>query len=156
MFANLLKSPTDVAALILRLGLAAIFIVHGVFKIVQNFPLVPELSLSAHIAIGWVELICGFALAFGLFSRIAAVAVIALQVGAILMITGKHALEGPTVRMTGVDYTRVGPEYNMALIAMCLAVIVVGSGVLSLDHLIAYLWHHKKVATVAQPIPRVG
>lgn len=144
MLANLLKPHADLAALILRLGLAAIFIVHGFIKIDQDSPLIRGISMTAQTVVGWAELVCGLALAVGLLSRIACLTIIALQVGAIVLVSGKHALEGVRVELTGADYMRVGPEYNLVLIAMCLGVIVLGSGACSLDRLLSSRWRRKR------------
>src|SRR5438445_8561295 len=120
MRAKLLKPQVDLAALILRLGLAAIFVVHGVIKVMQTSPLRPEWSMSTQALVGWTELVAGAALALGLFSRLAALALAVTQVCAIVLITGQYALRGPVIERTGADYMKVGPELNPVLIAMCL------------------------------------
>src|SRR5262245_31005630 len=111
MMKNPVKFQMDLVTLLLRLGLAAIFIIHGYFKIMQNVPLTPELSTEAHFAVGWGELICGLALVFGLASRLAALGIAVLQIGAIILVTGQDALAGPQLDVTGkwFDLRRVGP-----------------------------------------------
>lgn len=136
MLEKLLKPQLDSATLMLRLGLAAIFIPHGFFKVVQEAALIQQISLSTQQIVGWTELVCGLALMFGLFSRLAALAVIAMQLGAIFLVTGERALMGPDINIRGADYTRVGPEFNLVLIVMCICVILLGSGAISLDYLI--------------------
>jgi uncharacterized membrane protein YphA (DoxX/SURF4 family) len=150
---NLLKPHVDFAALLLRLGLAAIFIVHGVMKIVQEYPLIDEkiVSFGAQTAAGWMELICGILLAIGLFSRLACIPLIIEQILAIYLITGARALAGPAIQAGGADYTRVGPEFNLVLITMCLAVIVLGSGVISVDHWLLTVMNRKKGAAMSSP-----
>jgi uncharacterized membrane protein YphA (DoxX/SURF4 family) len=152
MLAKLLAPKVDLASLILRWGLASLFIVHGYFKIVQDQPLLSELSASTETAVGWAELICGGALALGLFSRLASLALVVLQVGAIVLVTGKYALRGPVIYPAGADYTRVGPEFNLVVIALCVGVILLGSGVFSLDHLLGRLLRGKKVETANEPV----
>ena len=145
MAACLLKPQIDLAALILRLGLAAIFIVHGYIKLQVNGPLIPEISQVDQKMVGVAELTCGILLVGGLLSRLAALVLIGLQVSAILMVSGKHTLE--VLQMTkhaGADYMQVGPEYNLVLIAMCLAVFLLGSGRVSLDHLLVSRWRRGK------------
>lgn len=138
MLADLLKSKESLASLILRLGLAAIFIVHGFIKIDVDVALTPRaMSLSGQRAVGWLELISGLLLLGGLATRIAAGVVVVLQVAAIALVTGKYAMDGVRYAPTGADYALVGPEYNLALIAMCLCLLVLGGGVVSLDRLIA-------------------
>ena len=62
MFEKLLTPKVDLATLLLRVGLAAIFVVHGYIKISQDYPLIEDVSLGTQVAIGWMELICGVAL----------------------------------------------------------------------------------------------
>ena len=137
MFSRFFRPQPDLASLALRLGLAAIFIVHGYIKVVQTASLIPSIDLRILTAVGWAEVVCGVALALGLVSRLAAAILLVLQAGAIQMVTSKKAFNGPEVHKWGADYAEVGPEFNMILMIMCLAVIVLGSGVVSLDHLIA-------------------
>jgi putative oxidoreductase len=152
MLSRLRKPQVDLAALILRLGLAAIFIVHGVVKLQHSTPLVPEITRTTQTVVGWVELAGGIALAAGLLSRLAALANAAVQVGAIILVTGKYAFDVPGVTRTGLgaEYHKVGPEFNMALIAMCLGVALLGSGVVSLDHLLVSLFRRGKAQPAAK------
>jgi uncharacterized membrane protein YphA (DoxX/SURF4 family) len=152
MLENLLRPQLNSAALMLRLGLAAIFVPHGIFKVVQQYALIEQISLSTQQIVGWTELACGLALMFGLFSRLAALAVIAMQLGAIILVTGEHALMGPDINARGADYTRVGPEFNLVLIVMCSCVILLGSGAWSLDYLILRVFS-KSSSSVAPPAP---
>jgi uncharacterized membrane protein YphA (DoxX/SURF4 family) len=108
-----------------------------------------EMTLEVQTAVGWAELLCGIALAVGLFSRLAAVGMIVTQVAAIVMVTGRHALQGPMIERTGADFGRVGPEYNGVLIAMCLAVMLLGSGKISVDHFLAQWFSGKKSGRTA-------
>jgi putative oxidoreductase len=153
MFAKLLEPQVDLAALLLRWGLAAIFVVHGYIKVTVGFPLIPDFHPTAQTAVGWVELICGLALAVGLLSRVAALGILALQVGAIILVTGQYALTGLTLRPTGADFTKVGPEYNLVLIVLGLGVIVLGGGAASLDHLLGSLRRGPVARAVPAPVP---
>lgn len=154
MRTSLLEPKPHAAALILRLGLAAIFVVHGSLKIRVGVAVLPDVSVATQEAVGWAELVCGLLLAVGLFSRLAALVVIGLQVAAIALVSGKYAMDIVQFSPSGrVDFTRVGPEYNLVLIAMCLGVIVLGSGYMSLDHLIVSRWRRKVPAAVAPPVP---
>jgi uncharacterized membrane protein YphA (DoxX/SURF4 family) len=152
MLSSLLKPQVDFASLLLRLGLAAIFIVHGAIKVVQDAPLIEQMTLSELILVGWVELICGIMMAVGLFSRLAAIPLIVDQLAAIVLVTWPRALAGPAIRMTGADYTKVGPEFNLVLITMCLAVICLGSGVVSLDYCLGRMIKRKGAAAAAAPM----
>ncbi len=150
---TLLQPRPHSAALVLRLGLAAIFIAHGYIKIATDLLLVLELSLTVQRAIGWAELVCGLMLAAGLFSRLAALVLVGLQVTAVVMVTGKFALQVVRLNPLGEpDYTRVGPEYNLVLIAMSIAVFALGGGIYSLDHLIGSRGGHKAPAGAAAPV----
>ncbi len=142
MMANVLAPKVDLAALVIRLGLAAIFIVHGYFKVVQDDSLVPSLmSASTQNLVGWCELLGGLAVAIGLLSRVVAVAFIIHQVWIIIVLTGKLALAGPVIRLDDADYFRVGPEFNLVVITLSLALLLLGSGVVSVDYL---LWRALK------------
>ncbi len=136
----------NVVALVLRLGLGAIFLFHGWNKLdlvhggwgadwtvsywdVRIHQPMPEAMgyLWLQLAVAWGEFLGGTFLLLGLFTRVAAVGMIVIQAGAIAMVT--HAL-GFFVRGGG------GWEYNFLLIATCLAQFVVGGGAWSLDYLI--------------------
>jgi uncharacterized membrane protein YphA (DoxX/SURF4 family) len=144
MFTSMLKPKVDLTSLVIRWGLAAVFLVHGYFKLVQDFPLRPELSLYEQTLVGWAETIIGTAMALGLLSRIAALAGIVHQVLIIILVTGKLALAGFEMTPWGADYTRVGPEFNLVIIALFLGVILLGSGVFSLDGLVLRLLSRSK------------
>jgi uncharacterized membrane protein YphA (DoxX/SURF4 family) len=144
MLANLLKPKVDLTALILRLGLASIFIVHGYFKVVQTYPLIKEMSLQIQQVVGWTELVSGVMLAVGFLSRLAALASIPIQVGAIVLVTGKRAMTVLSFEATGADYTKVGPEYNGIIIVAALAVVLLGSGCVSVDHCLRAMFRDKK------------
>ena len=51
------------------------------------------------------------------------------------------------------DYISIGAEFNLALIAMCLAIIALGAGHIAVDHLIAKRLAARKPAPTAQPVP---
>lgn len=127
------------ASFLLRLGLGAIFFFHGYMKLSVregagwSGDLLPEASERV---VAWGETAGGAALFVGLLSRLAAAGLIAVAVGAIALTSGKHGF-------VNLDYIHpnrfsvpVGAEYHVALIVMCLAVIALGSGKVSLDHLI--------------------
>jgi uncharacterized membrane protein YphA (DoxX/SURF4 family) len=88
-------------------------------------------SLSTHaaqLAVAWAELLGGVALLLGLFTRLASVAEIAIQLGAIWLVTFDR---GFTIRGGG------GYEYNLALVAMCVALVAIGGGAWALDAILA-------------------
>jgi uncharacterized membrane protein YphA (DoxX/SURF4 family) len=100
-------------------------VIHHVYA--KESPDMPEVVQMywAQLAVSWGELLGGLALLFGWGTRLAAVGLIIIQVGAIVTVTsakGFSAVEGG------------GYEFNIALVAMCLALLVQGGGWYSLDH----------------------
>src|SRR5580704_1889437 len=85
MFPNL---KTSLAPFVLRLGLAAVFLYHGALKLMQGGTGWSE-SLPAwfQVTVAWIEFIAGAAIAIGLLSRLAALGIMSLMVGAILTVT---------------------------------------------------------------------
>jgi uncharacterized membrane protein YphA (DoxX/SURF4 family) len=79
------------------------------------------------LAVAWGELLCGIAMLLGLFTRVAALGLIVIMVGAIYMVTGAHGFSN----LAGGGY-----EYNLAILAMCVVLIIKGAGPLSLDGLL--------------------
>src|SRR3954454_12959545 len=84
-------NTSDLAGLLLRLGLAAIFLVRGGIKVVYG----PtewageDLNVNVQAAVAWGEVLVGGALLIGLLSRLAAVGAIVIMAGAIILETGK-------------------------------------------------------------------
>lgn len=82
-----------------------------------------QLHYGLQIAVAWGELAGGVAILLGLLTRWAALGLMIIQIGAIYMLTGARGFTG-----TGGGY-----EYNFALLAMCLALVIAGGGFFSLD-----------------------
>lgn len=131
MFMDLLRN--HIAPLILRLGLAAIFLYHGWDKVSQgggtkwageSYP--PYVQFP----VAWGEFLGGIALAVGFLSRFAAAGIIVIMVGAIVQVHGAK----------GFSLAEGGFEYNFALIVMSAAVILLGSGAFSLDYM---MWRRR-------------
>jgi putative oxidoreductase len=135
---DLPKSHVHLGAFLLRLGLAAIFIFHGYLKLVQengaNWH--EELSVGTQVAVAWGEFGGGLALLFGLFSRLVAIGFTIIQIGAITLHTGQYDFINIGYRKGNPSAIPTGSEYNFALIVMCLAVVAIGSGKVSLDYLL--------------------
>jgi putative oxidoreductase len=140
------QSRNNVVTLLLRLTLAVVFLYHGWAKVsdrnndwgatwaihyfeAQSEPLPESLTYPAmQLAIAWGELLGGVGLALGLLTRLAALGMIAIQVGAIFLVTFAH----------GFVYDKAsGYEYNMTLASMCLALCILSGGRYSLDHLLS-------------------
>jgi uncharacterized membrane protein YphA (DoxX/SURF4 family) len=120
--------------LLLRLGLAAIFIYHGLEKVSaeHRWGAAWHQSLPAPLQFGtaWVELLSGFALLAGFLTRLAAAAEGLITAGAIYFIHGQYGF----ALQTG-DAFKLGYEYKLALLVMCVAVLLLGGGTLALDWL---------------------
>jgi uncharacterized membrane protein YphA (DoxX/SURF4 family) len=140
MFKNychaLCKPHANLASVVLRWGLAAIFISHGYLKLAVDWGRVwdPRLTEATQMAVAWGELVCGIALLLGFLSRLAAIGIIVMQVGAIALYTSHY--DFIHIEFNRADPYRIptGTEYNFALIVMCVAVVVLGSGIVSVDH----------------------
>lgn len=135
MFAYLRKPHVDLASLLLRLGLAAIFVVQGYILIRQRDPVTEQISLTTQAVVGWTEFVCGLALAIGLLSRLAALALLVVMVGAIALVTRAQGFIPISMTPHGYDF-EAGAAYNFLIIVVCLALMVLGSGRVSVDHLI--------------------
>jgi len=94
---------------------------------------------GAQMAVAWGELLCGLALLVGLLTRPAALAMIIVQAGAIATVTWGRGFAGTT----GAGY-----EYNLLIIAVCVALALSGGGALSLDRLITERKAQRKAAAV--------
>lgn len=129
MFSVLCKNT--VVPILLRLGLAAIFIFHGLQMVSgegtewgarwnkhEGAPAAP-----VQLAVAWGELIGGIALAVGFLTRLAAIGIIAIMVGAIATVHWPN----------GFDLLKGGYEYNFAIIIMCLCLVLGGPGPLAVD-----------------------
>jgi uncharacterized membrane protein YphA (DoxX/SURF4 family) len=81
---------------------------------------------AAQLAVAWGEFLGGIALLLGFLSRLAALGLVVIQVGAIMTVTWTQ----------GFSVTQGGFEYNVVLIAVCLAMICLGSGPFSLSGLL--------------------
>jgi uncharacterized membrane protein YphA (DoxX/SURF4 family) len=87
------------------------------------------LSSSIQLLVAWGELLGGIALLLGVLTRWAALGLIVIQIGAIYLVTwaqGFTSLQGG------------GYGYNVALIAMLVALVLAGGGALALDRLLPW------------------
>src|SRR5262245_45196940 len=131
--------------ILLRFALAAVFIYHGLEKVnpandygtswmkpPDPSKLPPDaappkvLPAVLQLAVAWGELLGGAACALGLFTRLAALGLAAIMVGAIVTVTGR----------AGFSLLEHGYEYNLVLIIVCASLILLGAGTLSLARVI--------------------
>ncbi|PYN52611.1 MAG: DoxX family protein [Candidatus Rokuibacteriota bacterium] len=130
--------------LVVRLGLGVIFFAHGAQKVFGWFG---GRGLSATIAgfrqmnippaatvlAAFIECFGGLAVLVGFLTRPAALGLIAVMLVAIAKV---HAAHGFFLNWSMTPGKGHGYELNLALIAMALALLIGGGGVLSIDRLI--------------------
>jgi putative oxidoreductase len=118
--------------LLLRVGLAVIFLYHGLEKVSRSHQWGAawnnDVPITLQVATSWAELACGLALLVGYLTRLAAAGGVAILAGAVYLVHGKYGFG----LQTGDAY-RQGYEYKLALLVMCTAVLLLGSGTLALD-----------------------
>jgi putative oxidoreductase len=135
MFEAFVKNT--LAALLLRLALAAIFIYHG-FHLVgddgnqwgaawmnaeaANHEAQPP-AAPVQLAVAWGQLLGGIALAVGFLTRLAALGIIAIMAGAIATVHWPN----------GFDISKGGYEYNMLIVVACLTLLLLGGGTVAVD-----------------------
>ncbi|HCU24435.1 MAG TPA: hypothetical protein DF383_05395 [Deltaproteobacteria bacterium] len=117
-----------------RIILGFIFFMHGAHKVMGWFGgsgleatvgMMTKHGMPAVLAylVCFGELLGGIALLIGFLSRIAATGIVIIMVGAIITVHRQH----------GFFLQNQGYEYNLALIAMGLAVLLGGGGCLAFD-----------------------
>jgi len=130
--------------LVVRLGLGVIFFAHGAQKVFGWFG---GRGLSATIAgfrqmnippaatvlAAFVECFGGLAVLVGFLTRPAALGLIAVMLVAIAKV---HVAHGFFLNWSMTPGKGHGFEFNLALLAMALAILIGGGGVLSIDRLI--------------------
>ncbi len=131
--------------LVVRVALGVVFFAHGAQK---TFGWFGGHGLSATIGgfrqmnvppaatalAAFTECFGGLALIVGLLARPAAVGLIAVMLVAIAKVHGRHGFFLNFAMTPGKGH---GYEFNLALIAMALSVLIGGAGALSIDGLIA-------------------
>ena len=129
--------------LVVRLGLGVIFFAHGSQKVLGWFgghglggtvKMFRGMGVppAAAVLVAFIEFLGGLGMIVGLLARPAAVGIIVVMLVAIAKIHGKHGF----FLNLGVPGKGPGFEFNFALIAMALAILIGGAGILSLDRAI--------------------
>jgi len=130
--------------LVVRLALGVVFFAHGAQKVFGWFG---GRGLSATIAgfrqmnippaatvlAAFIECFGGLAVLVGFLTRPAALGLIAVMLVAIAKV---HAAHGFFLNWSMTPGKGHGFEFNLALLAMALAILIGGGGVLSIDRLI--------------------
>ena len=147
MLNGLLHTQADWAGLILRLVLALVFFPHGAQKVLGWFGgygyagtmqfFTKSVGLPTPIAFLSImaEFVGPIALVLGFGTRLAALLIAAVMVGAILKV---HRGTGFFMNWTGQHQAgQEGYEYHLLVIAIAAALLVTGGGVFSIDGLLA-------------------
>ena len=129
----------DIALLVGRIGLAWIFIYHGAGTLFGAFGrggIHPQAVYFAHVAHlqpgtffavlgGIIECFGGAAVGLGIFGRLAAAGLVGDMVMAMITVTFSHGIIG--------DSSGSGYEINLALAALALVILLLGTGRFSVD-----------------------
>ena len=146
MLSRLMKTSDDHAMLIIRLVLGIVFFAHGAQNMLGWFGgygfhgTMGFFTNVMHIpaAFAFLAIIAEFFGALGLITgflgRLAAFGIFAVMAVAVLMI---HAHAGFFMNWNGVTPPVEGYEYHLLAMAMALAVMIKGSGSLSVDRMLS-------------------
>jgi len=141
MFKRLMQTEDDAGMLIVRLALGLVMFPHGAQKLLGWFGgsgfegtlkfMSSNLGLPAAVVVLLIvaEFFGSLALIVGLLGRVAAFGILCVMVGAIVMV---HLPNGFFMNWYGSQQGE-GIEYHILAIGMALAVMVRGSGSLSVD-----------------------
>ncbi|NUR07462.1 MAG: DoxX family protein [Nocardioidaceae bacterium] len=145
----------DLAVLVVRIALAWIFIYYGAAKLFGAFPesggphglheTAIFMSQGAHlrpgeffaVLAGVTELGGGIAMALGLCTRLAGLALFGDMVMAIITVTGAEGFN-PTTSGTGY-------QLNVAIAGLALVAVLIGAGRFSVDAMIAKAWGRDQI-----------
>jgi len=129
--------------LVVRLALGIVFFAHGSQKVfgwfgghglkatIQVFQQYMKIPPAVTVLVAFIECFGGLALIVGFLARPSALGLIVVMLVAIAKVHWKNGFFLATQ-----PGQANGWEYNFALIAMALAVLIGGAGALSVDHLI--------------------
>ena len=145
----------DLALIVVRIALAWIFIYYGAAKLFGSFPgsggphgiheTAIFMSQGAHlrpgelfaVLAGVIEFGGGIAMALGLCTRLAGLALFGDMVMAIITVTGSQGFN-PTTSGTGY-------QLNVAIAGLALVAALIGAGRFSVDARIAHAWAHDQI-----------
>jgi putative oxidoreductase len=141
----LLATYPSLSMLLVRLGAGIVFFAHGAQKVfgwfggpglratIATFQQYMKIPPGATVLAALLECFGGLALIVGLLVRPAAVGLIVVMLVAIVKVHGRH---GFFLNMSGTPGKGHGFEFNFVLLAMLLAILVAGAGVLSVDRML--------------------
>lgn len=118
-----LAQYNDVGLLILRLAVAAIFIYHSVPKLKNAKIMAPMLGAPAVMVLllGAVEMLSSLGLVFGVYTRLAALLLAIVMLGAIYFKTVKWHIPFAAMDKTGW-------EFDLILLAASIVLLINGGG----------------------------
>ena len=130
----------------MRLALGVVFVAHGGQKVfgwfggpglkatIQTFQQYLKVPPAATVFAALLEFLGGLAMLAGFLARPAAVGLVAVMLVAIAKVHGRNGFFLNFANTPGKGH---GFEFNFALIAMALSILLGGAGALSIDH---WLW----------------
>ena len=123
----LVRTPSSFGALVTRVTLGVCMLPHGVQKLQDFSATMEKMSASTPKPLVFLVLMAesfgAVGLILGVLGRFCAFGIACVMVGAIAMVHGKN----------GFFAQNKGYEYNLALLGLSIAVMVMGSGALSFD-----------------------
>ena len=138
MFRKIIATSSTWATIPIRLALAATFIAHGSQKVLGSFggPGLNAFTQSGPAPFGFMrpawlwwgaaalsEFLGGILILIGLMTRVGAFLIACTMITAIAAVHWPH----------GLFANKGGFEYPLALLAMCLALLIAGGGMASID-----------------------
>jgi len=131
--------------LVVRVALGIVFVAHGGQKVfgwfggyglkatIGYFKTSLGVPPAAAATAALIEVLGGLALLVGFLARPAALGIIVVMLVAIAKVHGRH---GFFINFAGTPGKGHGFEFNFALIAMALSILIGGAGLLSIDRVI--------------------
>lgn len=118
----------DLALLLLRIGLFAVFFVHSLPKIRKTEELAIGMGApkSAVLSLGIAEMVSAVLMLFGFSTGIAAIVIMIVMLGAIFMKIFKW-------NVNFKESSKVGWEFDFILLLVAVSVFLMGPGVISLQ-----------------------
>lgn len=124
----------DLGLLALRIVLGVVFLYHGLPKLKMSAEMAKAMGkpTSFVILLGLVESISGLALIIGFLTQIAALLLGIVMLGAIY-----HKIKLWKVPFVAMD--KAGWEFDLVLLAIAIALLLLGAGSISFDALFAWI-----------------
>lgn len=144
MFDKLIRTEPELSILLLRLALGIVFFAHGAQKMLGWFggggfsstmDAMTGMGIPAVIVFLIIigEFFGALGLLVGFLSRVAAGGIGIIMLGAIFMV---HAQNGFFMNWYGSQQGE-GFEYHLLAVGICMALLIKGSGALSIDRMLA-------------------